>query len=69
MTTTIIPPEQVNQVIEKLEEIERELMRIRAMLLPTEILTPEEEKELEKGRKEIAKGLKIPLEEIIEELG
>ena len=47
MTTTTIPPEQVNQVIEKLDEIERELTRIRAMLLPAETPTPEEKRAIE----------------------
>jgi predicted transcriptional regulator len=69
MTATSLQPEQVHQVIEKLNEIERELTRIRAMLLPAETPTPEEDSEIEKGRKEIAKGRRIPLEEVIEELG
>ena len=42
MTVTSISSEQVNLVIEKLDEIERELTRIRAMLLPVETPTKEE---------------------------
>jgi Txe/YoeB family toxin of Txe-Axe toxin-antitoxin module len=45
----------------RLDEIERELTRIRAMLLPTDKPTPEEDSEIEKGRGEISKGKRVPL--------
>ena len=69
MTVTSISSEQVNLVIEKLDEIERELTRIRAMLLPGETPTKEEVAEIEKGRKEVSEGRRVPLQEIIDELG
>ena len=69
MTVTSPSSEQVNLVIEKLDEIERELTRIRAMLLPVETPTKEEAAEIEKGRKEVSKGRRVPLKEILDELG
>jgi hypothetical protein len=69
MTVTSPSPEQVNLVIEKLDEIERELTRIRAMLLPVETPTKEEMAEIEKGRREISKGRRVPLQELLDELG
>ena len=69
MTVTSPSSEQVNLVIEKLDEIERELTRIRAMLLPVETPTKEEATEIEKGRKEVSKGRRVPLKNILDELG
>jgi hypothetical protein len=69
MTVTSPSPEQVNLVIEKLDEIERELTRIRAMLLPVETPTREEAAEIEAGKKEISKGHRVPLQDILDELG
>jgi hypothetical protein len=69
MTVTSPSSEQVNLVIEKLDEIERELTRIRAMLLPVETPTKEEAAEIEKGRKEVSKGRRVPLKDILDELG
>ena len=69
MTVTSPSPEQVNLVIEKLDEIERELTRIRVMLLPVETPTKEEMAEIEKGRREISKGRRVPLQDVLDELG
>jgi hypothetical protein len=69
MTVTSPSPEQVNLVIEKLDEIERELTLIRAMLLPVEAPTKEEAAEIEKGRREVSKGRRVPLRDILDELG
>jgi predicted transcriptional regulator len=69
MTVTSPSPEQVNLVIEKLDEIERELTRIRVMLLPVETPTKEEMAEIEKGRREISEGRRVPLQELLDELG
>jgi hypothetical protein len=69
MTVTSPSSEQVNLVIEKLDEIERELTRIRAMLLPVETPTKEEAAEIEKGRKEVSKGRRVPLKDVLDELG
>ena len=64
MTVTSPSPEQVNLVIEKLDEIERELTLIRAMLLPVKNPTKEEAAEIEKGRREVSKGRRVPLRDI-----
>jgi hypothetical protein len=69
MTVTSPSSEQVNLVIEKLDEIERELTRIRAMLLPVETPTKVEAAEIEKGRKEVSKGRRVPLKDVLDELG
>ena len=55
-------------MLDKLDEVKLELLRLRAMLLPEEEATEEEKKEIENARKEIAKGSKISLEEIVKEL-
>ena len=69
MTLTSPSSAQVNLVIEKLDEIERELIRIRSMLLPVETPTNEEVSEIEKGREEVSKGRRVPLQDFIKELG
>ena len=69
MTLTSPSSEQVNLVIEKLDEIERELIRIRSMLLPVETPTIEEAAEIKKGRREISKGRRVPLQDLLKELG
>ena len=69
MTVKSPSPEQVNLVIEKLDEIERELTLIRAMLLSVEAPTKEEAAEIEKGRREVSKGHRVPLRDILDELG
>jgi hypothetical protein len=42
--------------------------RLRTMPLPEEEATEEEKKEIENARKEIAKGSKINLEDLVKEL-
>jgi len=69
MTVKSPSPEQVNLVIEKLDEIERELTLIRAMLLSVEAPTKEEAAEIEKGRREVSKGHRVSLRDILDELG
>jgi len=60
---------QLKQVLDKLDSVKLELLRLRATLLPQEELSKEETKKLEKARKEIKKGLAINLEDLIKELG
>jgi hypothetical protein len=55
---------QLKLVLEKLDAVKLELLRLRAMLLPEE-----EKKELEEARKEIAEGSATTLEKLIKELG
>ncbi|MEM2947157.1 MAG: hypothetical protein QXN96_02835 [Candidatus Bathyarchaeia archaeon] len=60
---------QLKLVLEKLDAVKLELLRLRAMLLPEEELTEKEKKELEEARKEIAEGSATTLEKLIKELG
>lgn len=60
---------QLNLVLDRLDLVRLELLRLRAMLLPKEELSVEEAKELEEARKEIAEGSGITLEDLIKELG
>jgi hypothetical protein len=59
---------QLKLVLDKLDTVKLELLRLRAMLLPEEEASEEEKKELEKARKEIKKGSRINLEDLIKEL-
>lgn len=60
---------QLKLVLDKLDEVRLELLRLRAMLLPEEELSKEEARKLEEARKEITQGLGINIEELIKELG
>lgn len=60
---------QLKQVLDKLDSVKLELLRLRATLLPQEELSKEETKKLEEARKQIKKGLTINLEDLIKELG
>jgi transcriptional/translational regulatory protein YebC/TACO1 len=58
----------VKLVLEKLDSVQLELLRLRAILLPEEEVSIDEKKKLEEARKEIAKGQKISLEDLVKEL-
>ncbi len=60
---------QLNLVLNRLDLVRLEILRLRAMLLPEEELTGEETKELEAARKEIAEGSGVTLEGLMKELG
>ena len=60
---------QLNLVLNRLDLVRIEILRLRAMLLPEEELTGEEAKELEEARKEIAEGSGVTLEDLMKELG
>ena len=60
---------QLRLVLDKLDTVRLELLRLRAMLLPEEELSEKEKKELEEARKEIAGGSDVNLDDLIEELG
>ncbi len=64
-----INEDELKLVLEKLDTVKVELLRLRAMLLPEEEATEEEKKELVDAKKEIEKGSKVKLEEFIKELG
>jgi hypothetical protein len=56
-------------VLDKLDTVKLELLRLRAVLLPEEEATEQEKKEIKKAKREIAKGSKVELQEFIKELG
>ena len=60
--------DELQLVLDKLDTVKLELLRLRALLLPEEDASDEEKKELEKARKEIAEGSKIELEDLVKEL-
>ena len=60
---------QLKLMLNKLDAVRLELLRLRSILLPEEELNEKERKELEKARKEIAEGSSIHLEKLIKELG
>lgn len=59
---------QLRLVLEKLDAVRLELLRLRAMLLPEEGLSEEEKREIEDVRREIEGGSYIELDELIREL-
>lgn len=65
----VVSEDQLRQVLDKLDSLRLEILRLRAMLLPQGELSKEEAAKLEEARKEIAKGLGINLEDLIKELG
>jgi len=67
--TVTVNKNELKQVLEKLDTVKLELLRLRAMLLPEEEATEEEKKEIEEAKKEIAKGSKTNLEDLIKEIG
>lgn len=67
MTVTVNKAE-VKLVLEKLDNVQLELLRLRAMLLPDEEVSEEEKKKIDAARKEIAKGQKISLDDLLKEL-
>ena len=60
--------DELQLVLDKLDTVKLELLRLRALLLPEEEATDEEKKELEEARKEIAEGSTIELEDLVKEL-
>lgn len=66
--TVTVNKDELQLVLDKLDTVKLELLRLRALLLPEEEATDEEKKELEKARKEIAEGSKIELEDLVKEL-
>jgi len=61
--------DQLRIVLDKLDMVRLELLRLRAALLPEEELSEEERKELEGARREIKKGLGVSLENLLKEVG
>ncbi len=57
--TVTINKNELKLVLDKLDKVKLELLRLRAMLLPEEEASEEEKQEIEAARKEIAKGSKV----------
>jgi len=67
--TVTIDENELKMVLNKLDSVHLELLRLRAMLLPEEEPTAEEKKEIKVAKDELEKGSKITLEEFIKNLG
>ena len=67
--TLTVNSDELKTVLEKLDTVKLELLRLRAMLLPEEEATEQEKKEIKKAKQELSKGPKIGLKEFIDELG
>ena len=67
--TVTVDESELKLVIERLDTVKNELLRLRAMLLPEEEATDEEKDAISKAKKEIEKGSKSSLDEYIKELG
>jgi len=63
-----VTKDQLNHVLNKLDSLRLELLRLRATLLPEEEISEKEKKELEKARKQITKDPGINLDKPIKEL-
>jgi len=61
--------DQLKHVVEKLEGLRLELLKLRSMLLSEEKATPEELEEIGKARDEIRKDESVTLESLLDEFG
>ncbi len=60
---------ELKLVLERLDTVKLELLRLRAMLLPEEEATTEEKKAIREAKKDIEKGQTTDLKAFIQELG
>lgn len=61
--------EKLKIVLDRLDAVRLEILRLRAMLLPEEEPTEEEKREIEEARKEMAEGHYVTLKDVAKELG
>ena len=61
--------DQVRQLVEKLEGLRLELLKLRSMLVSVEDPTPEEVEEISRAREELRKGETVNLKALLEEFG
>ncbi len=61
--------DQVKHLVEKLEGLRLELLKLRSMLVSEENPTPEEAEEISKAREELRKGESLSLRALLKELG
>ena len=66
--TVTVNKTELKLVLDKLDSVKLELLRLRAMLLPEEEASEEDKKEIAAARKEIAKGSKVDLDDLVKEL-
>jgi hypothetical protein len=66
--TVTVNKHELKLVLDKLDTVKLELLRLRAMLLPEEEASAEEKREIEAARKEIEKDSKVKLDELVKEL-
>lgn len=66
LTTIVTTEQEMKAVLNKLDSVKLELLRLRAMLLPEEKLTTKERKELKQALKEIKQGKAVSLEKLLE---
>ncbi len=67
--TVTVPEKDVSLIIDKLDQVRLEILRLRAALIPEEEPTPEERKAIEEARREIREGAATALAEFLRELG
>jgi hypothetical protein len=67
--TVTVGENELKLVLAKLDSVQLEILRLRAMLLPEEEATAEEKKQIKAAKKEIAKGAKVGLADFVQELG
>ena len=60
---------ELRKVITKLDDVKMELLRLRAELLPEERPTSSERKQINQGRREIARRRYVTLSQLKKELG
>jgi hypothetical protein len=58
--------QEMRTVLDKLDSVKLELLRLRAMLLPEEELTVKERKELKQALKEVRQGKTVRLKDLLE---
>ncbi len=58
--------QEIRTVLDKLDSVKLELIKLRAMLLPEDELTAKERKELKQALKEIKQGKTRGLEDLLE---
>ena len=67
--TATMPEKDIGLIVDKLDQVRLEILRLRAALIPEEEPTPEEKKAMEEARKEIREGATKALAELLRDLG
>ena len=67
--TVTMPEKDVSLIVDKLDQVRLEILRLRAVLIPEEEPTPDERKAVEEARREIREGASKTLAELLKELG